>query len=346
MKFFHLLFALFLTSASFAEMNLYQGAGEPKLSVKNTILAKVNGNTISVIDVMKKMDMLLHQRYPQYAESPQARYQFYSSSWRTIFMEMIDTELMLSDAQDKEVKLTDGEIREEMENRFGPNVTATLEKIGLPYPDAWKMVKNELIVRRMMWFFVHSKAMQTVSPQAIRQAYRDYLSANPPYREWVYRVISLRSDIDAAALAEDLYRLCSTNGQNPESADWLKTWEIAHPDCKIQISNEFVAKETELSDSHKTTLATLAPGHYSTPVRQVSRSDNHPVYRIFYLGSKNDHPAPPFETLSNQLKNDLMQKSVAKESDTYMQKLRKHYGFDPARIKETVPDDFQPFHLE
>jgi hypothetical protein len=52
---------------------------------------------------MKKMDMLLHQNYPQYADSPQARLQFYASRWRPIFMEMIDTELILSDAQDREI---------------------------------------------------------------------------------------------------------------------------------------------------------------------------------------------------------------------------------------------------
>ena len=337
---------LLIGSAAFAEMDLYQSQ-EPKISIQNTILAKVNGNTVSVIDVMKKMDMLMHQNYPQYADSPQARLQFYASSWRPVFMEMIDTELMLSDAQEKEVKLTDGEVREEVESRFGPNVTLTLDKMGLAYEDAWKMVKNELIVRRMMWFFVQSKAMQTITPQAIRESYQHYLAENPPYQEWNYRVISVRNEGDDEDSAQEIYHeLLALGAAWDKAAQILKDWESTHPGCKIQISNAYTAKDQELSDAHKAVLASLTPGSYSQPVHQVSRVDNKSVHRIFYLAEKTDHPAPSFETLSAQMKNELMQKAVAKESDTYLQKLRKHYGFDPARIKETVPDNLQPFHLE
>ena len=344
MKFFFSF--LFLACAAFADMDLFQGSREPKVSVNNTLLAKVNGNTISVLDVMKKMDMVLHRNYPQYADSSQARFHFYSANWRPVFMEMIDTELILSDAQDKEMKISDGEVREEMESRFGPNVTSTLEKIGLTYEDAWKMVKNELTVQRMTWFFVHSKAMQSISPQAIRDAYHQYLVQNPPFQEWGYRVISIRSDDDNEAAAEELYRLLLETKQSPESASFLKDWETRHPSLKLQISNEYTAKDADLSESHRTILSSLALGNYSQPTCQISRSDNKKIYRIFYLSQKNDHPAPAFDTISGQLKNELMQKAVARESDGYLQKLRKHYGFDPSRLQETVPGDLQPFHLE
>ena len=339
-------FFLCFISATFADMN-HQNFDDPKISVQNTILAKVNGTTISVIDVMKKMDLLLHQNYPQYAEAPQARIQFYTTNWRPIFMEMIDTELILSDAQEKEVKLTDGEIREEMENRFGPNVTSTLDKIGLTYEDTWNMVKNELTVHRMMWFFVHSRAMQSVSPQVIRNAYRDYLTKNPPYQELTYRMISIRAESDDdVALATDAYNALLATSSWDQATDVLKEWENSHPECKVQISNEYTAKDLELSEAHKATLTSLTQGSYSQPTHQVSRLDNKAVNRIFYLAEKKDHPAPAFDSLANQLKNELFQKAIAKESEGYMQKLRKHYGFDPARIKENVPDDLQPFHLE
>jgi len=295
---------------------------------------------------MKKMDMVLHRNYPQYADSSQARFQFYSANWRPVFMEMIDTELILSDAQDKEMKISDGEVREEMESRFGPNVTSTLDKIGLAYEDAWKMIKNELIVHRMTWFFVHSKAVQSISPQAIRDAYHQYLVQNPPFQEWSYRVLSIRSDDDNAAAAEELHCLLLEAGQSPDSAAFFKEWEIAHPSIKLQISNEYLAKDADLSESHRTILASLTPGSYSLPILQISRSESKSIYRIFYLAKKNDHPAPAFEALSGQLKNELLQKAVAKESDSYLQKLRNHYGFDPNRLQETVPDDLQPFHLE
>ena len=141
-------------------------------------------------------------------------------------------------------------------------------------------------------------------------------------------------------------RLLLERGQSPESAAFLKDWETLHPSIKLQISNEYTAKDADLSESHRTILASLSPGNYSQPTCQISRSDNKNIYRIFYLAQKNDHPAPAFETISSQLKNELLQKAVAKESEGYLQKLRKHYGFDPSRLQETVPDDLQPFHLE
>lgn len=340
----HFLLCFLATSFAFADMDLYQH--EPKISVDNNVLTKVNETTISVLDLVKKMDLALHQNYPQHADIPQARFQFYSANWRPVLMEMINTELILSDAKDKEVKLTDGDVREEMESRFGPNVLDTLEKIGLTYDDAWKMVKNELTVQRMMWFFVHSKAIQSVTPQAIRDSYRNYLIENPAYQEWAYRVISIRADSHEAEYAQEIHQLLLNEKQSPESALSLQNWEKEHPDCKIQISSEYNAKDTEVSEAHRTAVAALSVGDYSQPIRQASRSDQKTVYRIFYLSQKTDHPATPFDAISHQLKNELVQRAIAKESDSYLSKLQKHYGFDPSRVKETVPDNLQPFHLE
>ncbi len=335
---------LFCTCTCFAQMS-FSPRGEPQISVKNRILTTVNGNAISVVDVMKKMDMLLHQNYPQFADSPQARFQFYAASWRPILMEMIDTELILSDAEEKEIKLTDGEIREEMEDRFGPGVQLTLEKIGLSYDDAWKMVRKELIVRRMLWFFAQSKAIQSVSPQAIRQAYKQYLTEHPPYEEWSYRVITLKSE--NSELAEDVKGLLATAASGVECvAKELKEWESAHPEASLTVSNEYVARSSDLSDSHRTALASLSPGHYSEPIVQESRVERKPLQRIFYLKDKIDHPAPSFDELAPQLKNELTQKAVAKESDAYMQKLRRYYGFDQEGLKDALPENLQPFALE
>jgi len=338
---------LFYFSSCFAQLNFNPNA-EPQISVKNRILATVNGNAISVVDVMKKMDMLLHQNYPQFADSPQARFQFYATSWRPILMEMIDTELILSDAEEKEIKLTDGEIREELEERFGPGVQMTLEKIGLSYEDAWKMIRKELIVQRMLWFFAQSKAIQSIGPLAIRQAYRHYLAEHPPYQEWKYRVITLRnSEGEGDALASDLSQLLAQTEKGLEiAALHLKEWETSHPGAAIAISNEYVAKDCDLSEAHRAAISSLKPGNYSKPLIQTSRTEKKPVHRIFYLVEKNDYPAPAFEELAPRLKQELTSQAIAKESGTYMQKLRRYYGFDQEGLKQTLPDDLQPFALE
>src|SRR5579862_2792928 len=73
---------------------------EPEeLIVFNRILTKVNEKTISVVDVMKRMDMFLQRHYPHLVNSKVARYQFYSSQWRDYLTQMIDQELMIADAE-------------------------------------------------------------------------------------------------------------------------------------------------------------------------------------------------------------------------------------------------------
>ena len=311
-----------------------------KIAIDNMILTKVNDTTISVVDVNKKLDLLFHQNYPHLTHSSQALFQFYENGWRPTLMQMIDHELILSDAAAREIKLSDGEIREEMESRFGPNVFATLDEISISYEEAWKMVKNDLIVQRMNWWFIQSKAIQSVTPQDIREAYRSYLDQNPPYQEIKYQVISIHSA--NPDLIEKVYALVSKESASPEAlVDSLK-----QVDDSIQISSEYTVKDIELSDAHRTALAHLTPKTYSHPVAQKSRVNQKSVVKIFYLSEKTDYPAPSFSDLSPKLKNDLIQQSVGKQSVAYLEKLRKQYGFDPAHIKEQLPEDMHPFSLQ
>lgn len=331
-----------LTATDPAMMDFAQNQ---KIGVQNAILAKVNGNTISMIDVKKKMDMLFHQSYSHLEHSNQARFQFYEMSWRPVLMEMIDNELILSDATDKEIKLTDGEIREEIEHRFGPNVTATLDKIGLSYDETWKLIKNEMIARRMTWWFAHSRALSSVTPQDIRQSYRRYLQENPSYAEWKYRVVSIHADKPDEKFSEEIYQLLAASKQAPDTlATLLKKKET--PSRSIHISNEYNASDKQLSDAHKAALISLTPGNYSKPSFQLSRVEKKTVYRIFYLIDKVDHSSPSFEHLSLQLRDQLTQKAIAKETQVYLDRLRKHYGYDASHLSETIPEDLHPFSLQ
>jgi hypothetical protein len=323
--------------------------GNQKIGVQNSILTQVNGSAISIMDVKKKLDLAFHQSYPHLAESTAARFQFYQGSWRRAFLEMVDNELILADAEDKEIKVTEGEVREEMENRFGPNVMSTLDKVGVSYDEAWKMVKNEMIVQRMAWYYINSKALQNVTPQDLRQAYHFYLKENPSYQEWTYRVISIRHENlqMIKPIAEEVHQFLVENKQSPESIGLqLKEIEIANANCTIQVSPEYTTKDLELSTAHRAALAALAPGEYGEPNIQTSRIEKKTIARIFYLSQKEDHPALSFEQMAQKLKQDLLQKAVASEGDRYLGKLRKHYGYDANHLKESVPDTLNPFSIQ
>src|SRR3990167_5737972 len=65
---------------------------EPELIVYNRVLARVNGKTFSVVDVMKKMDMFLQRNYPHMISSKAACFQFYASQWKEYLSQIINQE--------------------------------------------------------------------------------------------------------------------------------------------------------------------------------------------------------------------------------------------------------------
>lgn len=330
-------------------MSMAPYEGNQKVSVQNAILTQVNGTTLSIMDVKKKLDVAFHQAYPQLIESSVARFQFYQAGWRQACMELIDHELVLADAEDREIKVADGEVREELENRFGPNVMITLDKVGISYNEAWKMIRNEMIVQRMMWYFVHSKALQDVTPQDLRQEYRRYLKENPPYEEWTYQVVSIRSKDpkQIETLANSAYAVLVESQKNPDLlTESLKELEKSVAGGAISVSPVYTSNHLKLSDAHKLALQPLSKGEYGKPTLQTSRTENQTIARIFYLSEKKDFPAPSFEDMASRIKSELLQKAMMAENERYLGKLRKRYGYDLQHLQESIPDTLQPFALQ
>lgn len=347
MKLLTLLFVIASLTCTAEESSLVAPATQGSLIVHNRILAKINGKTISVLDVMKKMEVFFARNYPQYASSPTARYQFFSSQWRNSLAEMIDRELIVADAEAKGIKIKDGDLREAIQERFGPNLMQTFDKLGITYEEAKAMTETDMIVERMNWFRVTAKVFQNVHPQNIKEAYKEYQLTHPPKEEWTYQVLSLRGEdrekIAAfAQRAEAVLRRGSTSFAAVE--DELKQ-EEENPAVAVTVSQEQHADDKTISAAHKEVLATLKPGSYSQPIAQVSRFDNSTVYRIFYLKEHVHVETPPFEKMSEKLYQGLLDEKLTKENAEYLNKLRKRFNYDEKYLSEMIPADFEPFAL-
>lgn len=320
-----------------------------RIAVHNRILAKVNGKAISVIDVMKKMDIIFYKDYKEYTSSKSARYQFYSINWKNVLQELINKELVMADAEENKLVITNGDVRQEMEQMFGPNIIANLDKIGMTLDEAWKIVKGDITLRRMMMIRVNSKAMRQVGPKEIRSAYEELVNKHVKSVQWNYHVISIR-DKDGVKSAEAANKVDALVKENPESIEKLKEEIKALPgmnkSTSINVSEEFSHNEIQLSPSYKEILTTLKPNTYSAPISQRSRSDKSTVFRIFYLKEIVESKVPPFHELENKLKEKLLQDAVAVEGQAYLKKLRTHYAVHENALKEMVPEDFHPFTLE
>ncbi len=338
---FLLLCLSFLSLPAFAE--------DPQLEIiiQNRILATVNGKNISVFDVMKKMDVFLTRNYPEEAKSATQRHQFYSQSWRQVLDQLIDNELILADAEKLQVKIPDAKIRETIHERFGPNVMASLDELGLTLDEAWQMLYTEMAVQQMSWHRVYKKAQDHIGPADVKVAYHDYLEKNPPKEEWKYQVLSIRAKTEklGSIYAQKAYALIR-NEPLPFETLAKKLTEETDPDSEVSInvSNDYNVEGKDLSSSHKTILCNLEPGAYSEPIAQVSRHDNSTVHRIFYLKDHKASPPPTFDSMVEKLFDDLVQNEVSKEFPPYLAKLRKQFNFDEKNL-QSIPADFQPFSL-
>ncbi len=342
------LFLICLTSLQLFAFNPLQNTSdfhEPKLKINNRILVTVMNKPITVLDVVKKMNVILEQNYPEYRHIDSARHQFYSQQWKTILYQMIDSELMLKDAEKLEIKLSDAEIREEIHSRFGPNIMKSLSSIGISYDEAKKMVESDLLTQRMLWYRVHSKALTNVVPQEIKKSYQDYVCKNPSSDVWTYEVMSIKSKAEetGSLLAGKAFDMLSAAKLGlKEAALAIKNESNKDANIQITVSDLIMAKEYELSTNHKDVLKTLKTGQYSEPVEQIGKNGKEKVFRVFHLIDHDKKEPEKFTKLADQFKDKLIQEKINDFNKNYLTKLRSRYGFNDLSQIEKI----EPFTLE
>ncbi len=347
MRFFFLLvcaFSLLQANPLLSPPSFSLEQEEPSLVIHNALLAKIQDKPITVFDVVKRLDMQFYRIYPELKDKTMARYQFYKNSWKAVLQDLIHTELILLDASKKEVKLPDGEIREEFENRFGPNSRKTLEKLKLDYEEAWDITRKELLVQKMLGFFVHYKAQQKVTPEGIWNAYQAHLEKNPSSEEFLYRVVTVKagSKEEAKKLAEEtalsLVNYTSDLDSSKVSLDELKK---AYKESSVQVSSLFTQKKEDLSSSFFSALAPLKEKEFSPPIEFSQKGSS--FFRLFYLQEKKETQGASFEALSSSLREEVFQKKAEEASQVYLEKLKKIYKHN---IQTYLSENFEPFSLQ
>ena len=319
-KFSILLTSLYLAchSVTVSADSLLLGQEEDfRIVVNNQILAKVNGKAISVLDVMKKMDMLFYRQFPEYTSSVQARYQFYLVSWKRVLQDLIDKELIMADAEESKVQVSGGDIRQEMELFFGPNIHANLDKVGLSFEEAYRMGQSDILLKRMLYLRSHMKALKQVTPQVIKNAYEEYAENNIIPAKWVYKVISVRdtNPTFGAEAANQAYKQL-TEENRPLDDLKIKLLKLASvaPSTSINISDEIQNIDSELSPNYKDILSQLSNNSYSHPIAQKSRQDGSTVFRIFYLQNMTPSQKVPFSDMETPIKDKLLDEISGKET--------------------------------
>jgi hypothetical protein len=319
----------------------------PSFMINNRPLIRLNGKIISLMDVVKKMDLIIYEHFPDTRNSPVRLFQFYTSQWKFTFEDMIFNELILADGEAKEIKISDGDVREEMEKRFGPNIISNLNKLNLQYEEVREMIHSELLVRQLQSMKIYSKAQLSITPETVKKEYAAHLEKHPPKQEWIYQVFSVRGKDEKTCksiidqVSNDL-KLPSMKLSSVYS-ELQQLPQIQDKSVSLNLSKEFVVDDKNLSEEHKSILTTLKDNEFSNPIAQVSRLDNTNVYRIFHLKSHNITESPSFNAIFEELETTLLNQAAHHERESYKTKLYKKFGFDEDFLKQILPDDYQPF---
>jgi len=255
---------------------------------------------------------------------------------------MIDQKLMMADAESRKVVTTDGEVREEIQTRWGPNVMAALDRLGLTLAEAEAMVQQELTVQKMQWLRVTSKVMPRITTEVLRSAYKTHLSTNPPKEVWTYQFVTLRglSLNEATLLASEIGKC---DGEFATAVSAFKETLSEEKRGNITLSSELQVEDKDLSSSHRDILKVLTLGASSSPITQHSR-DGSEVTRIFQLKSHTQQKAAPFEKLAAELRMNLLNQKADVEMDVYLARLYQRFNYSPKELD--IPSHFEPFSLE
>lgn len=321
----------------------------PQLVVNNRVLAKVNNKAITVVDVTKKMDMILLRQYPEEFASTEVRHQFYQANWQHVLSDLIDRELVVLAAEELQWPVQAGDIRQEMEEIFGPNVRMNLENAGLTFDEVWQMLRADIIIRRMLSLNVNTRVLAEITPQRVRMAYEEYLKDSKFHEEYSYRIVTFKAKeaFKAMEVAQVAHKLLKQDLTIVEKLkEELKTkYGVKDEAVSITLSSPFTQRQDVLAEPIREVLASLTPGSVSQPLEQRSRSDGSLIVRLYVLESKKSTEPLAFSELEAKLKDGLLKQRLAEETGSYFTKLRKHFDVRLEDIQKDLPQSFAPYAL-
>ena len=313
-----------------------------EIVVHNRPLVRVNGRIISVLDVKKKMDFYLFERYPEAFKSNLARYQFYTEFWQQQLDEMIVAELILMEAEELKFTQSDGDVSQELDRRLGAHPLAALEQLQMKQDEVHQIVKRDLTYQQFFWFYVYNKAQQKAKPDAIAKAYESYIETHKTPERWVYDVITVRGeDVDQMQnAAQSLYTSLVEAPKEPEAVTCVLTQAKEDTTEGIAISQSTSIEQDDdlLALETRKVLASLAFDESSPPLYQMSRSDNTPLFRIYTLRDHTLEEAPPLAEVASELKTQLLNQEVQQQSEAYFKRLKERYGYGDLNLTELTKE--------
>lgn len=320
----------------------------PQLRVHNRILCSVLGKPISVLDVQKALEIQFFVSFPEHRDHPQAKFEFMMVRWKDVLSDLINRELVLADAEDRDLKVVDGDVREEMIRRFGADLVPALDSLSMGVDEAWDMIRDEIRAQRMIGAMVLFPAISSVTADEIRSTYVAMCDQTAQQDEFSYRILTVKGEDpqQASVVAQQAYELLHEGQRSPEEVvACLRGAESCPQGVVCQISEEFCQPKRMLAEQNRSILEKLQVGAFSAPMAQHSRASRQDVHRIFILTGRKTSDLPSLDQAAQKIQESLGDQRAQALHRKYMMELRERYGITDEYLKHQIPADFQPFEM-
>ena len=316
-----------------------------QIAVHNRPLAKIQGKTISVMDVKKKMDRELKERSPDVYENPSLRIQYYTRYWKNTLQDMIHNALLVIEAEALKLQITDGDIHKEMKEVYGPNPLPKITELGLTLDEAEEITKESIVVQSMGWYKIWSIAYNKATPELIKSSYLAYLGSLPNKDTWTYQTLSIRgsNEKECQDVASTVHGYIVENKEINFSTV-LERFKPTLPNgISLSLSKDLSLSSHELSKEHLNILKRLPIDSISEPIQQLTKASNSHVLRFFQLKSFQRGDIPTFTSMEEELKNRLINNQASIISNEYFSKLKRKYCCEELDVDKMFEPNFQPF---
>ena len=310
--------------------------------IENRVLATIRDQIITVVDVMKKLDMIFCQQFPKYRHVPEARYEFYRANWRRVLEELVDRQLIVSLAEEKQFGVTNGDIRQELEEVFGPNVMMSLYEEGLSMHEVHEMMKADILLRRAMSFFVHAPVVASITPKVLKEAYQKRVAELKAKQGWVWRTVSVKSKNGDCPkdIADAVWNLLEREHQ---ALDGIGT---GLPDgIEVTVSQAFRSEQKDVAPNVRQILESLPMCEFSEPQPSTERSTVRKSWRCYIVDERFEPKAPTFIELEPALRQEIASPEITRRTIEFFDDLRKQYHVKHLFSSEELMV-FEPFQLK
>lgn len=315
---------------------------QPKeISVSPRTLARVHDAVITVNDVMKKMDLVFYQQYPQFRSSPSHRLEFYKASWKRALQELFERRLIMMYAEENKMEVGHGDIREEMEELFGPNVLLRLYEAGVSLDDAYDMVRQDIMMRRLLQFYVRIPALASITPQKVKERFEQRYVNKTKGEKVSWQLLSLKAP---EATSEEIgKRIVDEVNRHEKSFEQVQA-ELPEG-LELTLSQPFVSQIDQLSPQVQQIIEHASLNTWTSPIPAKEQKKGGVKWNSYLITGRIAGEKIPFNLVENEIVEELMQPVFEEKRNQFIADLQKKYDATLA-LSDKDMDSFQPFVMK